>query len=91
MDSLANPNKPVPAAHTPDSNIEMSWDIFAGELSVAILGAFYVRAAKDGVTPTRPEMSAYFRSHLERGILQLHGAATLVELCKRNLQPKTKS
>lgn len=91
MDSLANPNKPVAAAHAPDSNIEMSWDVFAGELSDAILAAFSVRAARDGIQPTKTEMSAYFRSHLERGILQLHGAANLVELCKRGLKSTRKS
>lgn len=91
MDSLANPNKPVAAAHAPDSNVEMSWDVFAGELSNDILSTFAVRAAKDGVQPTRGEMAAYFRSHLERGILQLQGASNLTELCKRALKSSRKS
>ena len=91
LDSLANPNKPVAAAQTPDSNIEMSWDVFAGEMSDEILAAFSVRAAKEGIQTTKPEMVAYFRSHLERGILQLQGAANLTELCKRAVKPLRKN
>lgn len=71
LDSLANPNKPIPPAHGPESSIEMSWEVFAGELADPILAAFTVRAAKDGVQPVKAEMATYFRSHLERGIHQV--------------------
>jgi len=91
FDSLANPNKPVSAAHSPESNIEMSWDVFAGELADQLLATLAIRAAKDGVQPTRTEMAAYFRSHLERGILQLQSAANLPELCKRAIQSARKA
>jgi len=85
-DSLANPNKPIPAPHAPESNLEMSWDVFAGELGESLLAALALRATKDEIPPTRPEMATYFRSHLERGILQLQSADDLSELCKRVLQ-----
>src|SRR5579859_2857880 len=74
LDSLANPNRPIPAGHAPESSIEMTWDVFAGELADQLLAALAIRAAKDDVQPTKAEMAAYFRSHLERGILQLQSA-----------------
>ena len=86
MDSLANPNKPVPAPQSQESSIEMSWDVFAGELADHILATLAIRAANDGIQTTNVEMAAYFRSHLERGILQLQSAANLPELCKRVIQ-----
>ena len=70
-DSLANPNRPVSGIGSAESNIEMSWETFAGDLSEALLAVFYKRAATDGVRATRTEIAAYFRSHLERGIRQL--------------------
>ena len=84
FDSLRNPNKPLSAAHSPESSIEMSWDVFAGELGDYILAAFAMRASEDGVQATRGDLAAYFRSHLERGILQLQAAKDLPDLFKRS-------
>jgi DNA sulfur modification protein DndE len=70
-ESLANPNRPVKAVDSAESNIEMSWETFAGDLSDALLALFHKRAAKDGVRPGESDVAAYFRSHLERGIYQL--------------------
>jgi DNA sulfur modification protein DndE len=86
LDSLANPNKPVPAKNLPESNLEMHWDVFAGDLAGYLLATLIIRASKDGVKPAKLDMAEYFRSHLERGIMQLHGAADLSELCKRATQ-----
>jgi len=69
-DSLANPNRPVTAIASAESNIEMAWETFAGNLSDYLLAALATRAAKDGARATRTEMAVYFRSHLERGICQ---------------------
>ena len=70
-DSLANQNRPVPIVGQADSNIDMSWDTFAGEISEALLAAFEVRAAKDGISHNKHDRAVYFRSLLERGIKQL--------------------
>jgi DNA sulfur modification protein DndE len=70
-DSLANQNRPLPVVGQADSNIDMSWDTFAGEISEALLAAFEVRAAKDGISRDKHDRAAYFRSLLERGIKQL--------------------
>ena len=86
LDSLANPNRPVPAKNTQESNLEMHWDVFAGDLSDYLLAALAIRASKDGVKQTKIELAEYFRSHLERGIMQLQSAANLSELFKRAIQ-----
>lgn len=91
FDSLANPNKPVPARNLLESNLEMHWDVFAGSVADYLLAAFAIRALKDGVKPAKIDMAEYFRSHLERGIMQLHGAANLSELCKRAIHPSRKT
>ncbi len=83
FDSLANPNKPVIAKNQSDSNLEMHWDVFAGELADYILAAFAIRASKDRVKPAKAEMAEYFRSHLERGINQLQNTKDLHDLFKR--------
>jgi DNA sulfur modification protein DndE len=70
-DSLANPIRPATTIGSADSNIEMSWATFAGNLGDYLLAALATRAAKDGVPPAKTELAAYFRSHLERGIRQL--------------------
>lgn len=73
----------MPVVGQADSNIDMSWDTLAGELSDALLAAFEVRAAKDGVSKEKHERAAYFRSHLERGIAQLQNAKSLSDLAAR--------
>jgi DNA sulfur modification protein DndE len=82
-DSLANNNRPVIVIGQPESNIDMSWDTFAGDISDALLAAFEVRANKDKVPKDKHERATYFRSHLERGIAQLQNAKALPELVAR--------
>jgi DNA sulfur modification protein DndE len=74
-----------------ESNLEMHWDVFAGNLADYLLATLAVRASKDGIKPTKTEMAEYFRSHLERGILQLQSAANLPELCKRAIHSARKA
>jgi DNA sulfur modification protein DndE len=83
LDSLSNPNKPIAAKNQIESNLEMHWDVFAGDLDDYILAAFAIRALRDGVKPAKAEMSEYFRSHLERGINQLQNTKDLRDLFKR--------
>ena len=82
-DSLANPNRPVSASGSTESNVEMSWETFAGGFSEMLLAAFYKRAAKDGIPIERHEEARYFRSHLERGISQLQNVKSLPDLLAR--------
>jgi DNA sulfur modification protein DndE len=83
LDSLSNPNRPVIVKNLPESNLEIHWDVFAGDFGEYLLAAFAVRAAKDGVKPVKAEQAEYFRSHLERGINQLQNTRDLHDLFKR--------
>jgi DNA sulfur modification protein DndE len=83
LDSLSNPNRPVIVKNLPESNLEIHWDVFAGDLGEYLLAAFAVRASKDGVKPVKAEQAEYFRSHLERGINQLQNTKDLHDLFKR--------
>ncbi len=82
-DSLANPNKPIPQLHPEESNVEMKWDVFAGESSELLIANLVQRAHEDGVSDAKGEMAAYFRAHLERGISQLQSVSGLTELFER--------
>ncbi len=66
--SLAEPSMP-PAAKIPaDSNVEMTWKVFAGphhELYLALLKA---RCGRDGLGIDDETLSMQFRLHLHRGI-----------------------
>jgi DNA sulfur modification protein DndE len=92
-DSLANPNRPVAATGLTESNIEMSWETFAGDYSEILLAIFYKRAEQDGIPSDHHEGAKYFKSHLERGISQLQNAKTLRELLAKSLTrlPPTKN
>jgi DNA sulfur modification protein DndE len=82
-DSLSNPNFPVIAIGSTESNVEMSWETFAGEFSEVLLSVFYKRAAQDGISHERHHRAAYFRSHLERGISQLQTVKDIGILLQR--------
>lgn len=88
-DSLANANRPVSAIGSSESNIDMSWETFAGDNSEILLAAFYKRAAKDGISDDRHERASYFRSHLERGISQLQSTKDIAALLRRGLGQAT--
>lgn len=82
-DSLANPNKPIPQVHPEESNVEMKWDVFAGESSDLLIANLAQRAHEDDVSAAKGEMAAYFRAHLERGISQIQSVSGLTELFER--------
>ncbi len=66
--SLAEPHKPAPYNPPADSNLEMTWHTFAGDLDEILLLALIYRCHKDGL-PTDPEtLKQQFRLHLHRGI-----------------------
>jgi DNA sulfur modification protein DndE len=85
FDSLANPNKPVQQTSSPESNIDMTWDVFGGESATVIAAMIVQRAKTDGVKLVKPELASYFRSHLERGISQLQNYSSLTSLSARVL------
>ena len=64
---------PIPA----DSNLEMTWRVFGGELSDISILALRQRCYQDGLELTPEILAAQFRLHLHRGIGYLAGDANL--------------
>ena len=81
--SLADGTQPEPLGYSKESNVEMTWEVFSGELSTTILAVFSLRAIVDQVPSDKTNQANYFRKHLERGIAQLHNTKNLEELLSR--------
>jgi DNA sulfur modification protein DndE len=64
---------PLPA----DSNLEMSWQVFGGDLSDISILALRQRCHQDGLTLTPEILAQQFRLHLHRGIGYLAGDPSL--------------
>jgi DNA sulfur modification protein DndE len=71
--SLAEPHAPSPAPLGEMSNIEMSWQVFAGPLGEAFLLALRQRLVDDGQALDDENVVLQFRLHLHRGIAYLAG------------------
>ena len=77
---------PIPA----DSNLEMTWRIFGGEIADILILALRQRCDRDGLELTSDILSQQFRLHLHRGIGYLAGDPNirkiehLVNLASRN-------
>lgn len=79
--SLSNRSKPI-VASSQESNVEMSWKVFAGTLSEPLLVGFLLRAKQDNVGTDHESLAVYFKSHLERGISQIQNTKDLADLLK---------
>ena len=84
--SLAEAGVPPPKKIPADSNVEMSWRVFAGTDGDIYLALLRERCVRDGL-PTDPDtLAEQFRLHLHRGIAylaankQITGIDCLVEL-----------
>jgi DNA sulfur modification protein DndE len=64
---------PIPA----DSNLEMTWKVFGGELADISILALKERCDRDGLEMTPEILSQQFRLHLHRGIGYLAGDPSL--------------
>ncbi len=60
---------PIPA----DSNLEMTWQVFGGEIADILSLALKHRCHRDGLELTPEILSQQFRLHLHRGIGYLAG------------------
>ena len=58
------PNRKIPA----DSNVEMSWKVFAGQFESAYLALLVHRCRVDGVELTNANLAQQLRLHIHRGI-----------------------
>jgi len=66
--SLAEETPPPRFQAPADSNVEMSWRVFAGAYGDVFLGLLKVRCKRDGLPLDAPTLAEQFRLHLHRGI-----------------------
>ncbi len=71
--SLAEPTIPSPVPIPQDSNVEMTWRVFGGEMSDILLVALKQRCYNDNLGTDKETLITQFRLHLHRGIGYLAG------------------
>lgn len=71
--SLAEPAPPPAAKLVFDSNVEMTWRVFAGEYGDELLGLVRYRCHIDGLATDEDTVGHQLRLHLHRGIGYLVG------------------
>lgn len=69
--SLSEPTPPTPIEVPADSNVEMSWPVFAGEYHELYLALLKERCIQDRQEISDKELNRQFRLHLHRGISYL--------------------
>lgn len=75
--SLAEATPPSPVPIPADSNVEMTWQIFGGEVAALLLIALKQRCHNDGLPTDQETLATQFRLHLHRGIGYLAGDPTI--------------
>ncbi len=71
--SLAEPSIPSPVPIPTDSNLEIDWRVFGGEMSDILIVALKQRCHNDGLGCDKQTLATQFRLHLHRGIGYLAG------------------
>jgi len=71
--SLAEPTIPSPVPIPTDSNVEMTWRVFGGDIADILLLALKQRCHNDGLGTDKETLATQFRLHLHRGIGYLAG------------------
>lgn len=78
--SLAEPSLPSPVAIPADSNLEMTWQVFGGDIADLLLIALKQRCHTDGLSTDHDTLASQLRLHLHRGIGYLAGDPALKKL-----------
>ncbi len=78
--SLAEPSIPSPIPIPADSNVQITWQVFSGELSDILIIALKQRCHNDGLETDRETLARQFRLHLHRGIGYLAGDIKLKKI-----------
>lgn len=78
--SLAEPSIPSPVPLPADSNVEMTWQVFGGEIADPLLIALKQRVYNDGLGTDKETLAQQFRLHLHRGIGYLAGDPNLKKI-----------
>ena len=69
--SLAEPRTPATKRIPADSNVEMTWRVFAGSHGSVYLALLKERCVRDGLGVDEATLATQFRLHLHRGIAYL--------------------
>lgn len=78
--SLVEPTIPSPAPLPADSNVELTWQVFGGEMADIYLLLLKQRCYQDGFSTDKDVLYNQFRLHLHRGIGYLVGDAEITKL-----------
>ncbi|MGB7443009.1 MAG: DNA sulfur modification protein DndE [Coleofasciculaceae cyanobacterium] len=78
--SLAEPTIPSPVPIPTDSNVELTWRTFGGEMSDILLIALKQRCHNDGLDCNQETLAIQFQLHLHRGIGYLAGDPNLKKI-----------
>ena len=78
--SLAEPSIPSPVPIKTDSNVEIAWNVFGGEIADILLIALMQRCHQDGLRTDRDTLKQQFTLHLHRGIGYLAGDSKIQEI-----------
>ncbi|MCX5934755.1 MAG: DNA sulfur modification protein DndE [Pseudanabaena sp. LacPavin_0818_WC45_MAG_42_6] len=78
--SLAEPTPPSIINIVTDSNVEMTWQVFAGNLSDILIVALKQRCHNDGLGTDKETLATQLRLHLHRGIGYLSGDPNLKKI-----------
>ncbi|MGF1589182.1 MAG: DNA sulfur modification protein DndE [Pleurocapsa sp.] len=71
--SLAEPSVPSPVPIKTNSNVEIAWNVFGGEIADILLIALKQRCHQDGLGTDKDTLKEQFTLHLHRGIGYLAG------------------
>lgn len=75
--SLRQPTPPTPVEISVDSNVEMTWQVFGGEVQELYLVLLKQHCLHDGLGMTDDVLASQFRLHLHRGISYLASPQTI--------------
>jgi len=78
--SIKGSTQPTRGTPQPESNVEMTWRTFAGNLSDALISAHRMALIHSGIEPTDEFLASNFSAHLERGISKLQATKSLEDL-----------
>ena len=84
--SLADKSRPRKLDDSPDSSVEMSWQVFGGEYRHLYEAALRQRVREDGLELNDTELKAQLRLHLHRGLAYLasdRDLRSIADLCRR--------
>jgi DNA sulfur modification protein DndE len=78
--SLAEPSMPSPVPIPADSNVELTWDVFGGDMTDILIIALKQRCYNDKLGTDQETLAKQFRLHLHRGIGYLAGDPNLKKI-----------